>query len=421
MKQLHKRFETKQVKELLSKYERGNVEREILEDILGIGKAHFFRLLKAYRSAGEKFSIEYKRTVNTNEIEDGVDDLILAELKEQKELIDNPQIPTRRYNYSWASQEILRKHKVEVCRQTIINRAKRWGYYRDRSKTKQVHDRVVYTNNIGELIQHDSSHHLFAPFANMKWYLITSIDDYSRLLLEARFIDAESSIEHIKSLERVFTHHGFPLKYYSDNHSIFRFVAGRDEMLLHKNAYIETDGVDTQWLQVLKECGVKQSYALSPQAKGKIERPYQWVQDHIIRRCFSDKVVSISDGQQILNEEVKQYNFKRIHSTTGEVPFYRFQKAKKEGNNLFRQFIIPKPFVSKKDIFSLRFNRRADGYRQVSLKTLILKVNGLNPYDDVEIRLYKLNQEISELRFWRNEHLLDLQIIKNTLLKGIHF
>jgi hypothetical protein len=73
-------------------------------------------------------------------------------------------------------------------------------------------------------------------------------------MLEARFIEAESSIEHIKSLERVFTNHGFPLSYYSDNHSIFRFVAGRDDMLLHKNAYVQTDGVDTQWLQVLKEC-----------------------------------------------------------------------------------------------------------------------------------------------------------------------
>jgi hypothetical protein len=421
MAQIHKKFSSEQVKEILCKYERGLLTRVAVEGFLEIRRSRFFDLLKRYRGDKESFNIDYNRVVNTNGLEVGVDGLILNELKEQKELIDNPQIPTRRYNYSWASQEILRKHKIEVCRQTIINRAKLWGYYKSRNKAKQAHDRVIYTNNIGELIQHDSSHHLFAPFANVKWYLITSIDDYSRLLLEARFIETESSIEHIKSLERVFTHHGFPLKYYSDNHSIFRFVAGRDEMLLHKNAYVETDGIDTQWLQVLKECGVKQNYALSPQAKGKIERPYQWVQDHIIRRCFSDKVISISDGQQILNEEVKQYNFKRIHSTTGEVPYYRFQKAKKEGNNLFRQFVIPKPLVSKKDIFSLRFQRRADGYRQVSLKTLRLKVNGLNPYDDVEIRLYKLNQETSELRFWRNDNILDIQIIKNILLKGIHF
>jgi hypothetical protein len=198
-------------------------------------------------------------------------------------------------------------------------------------------------------------------------------------------------------------------------------VAGRDEMLLHKNAYTQTDGIDTQWLQVLKECNVRQHYALSPQAKGKIERPYQWIQDHIVRRCVSDKITSIRDGQELLNQEVKLYNYTRIHSTTGEVPYYRFKRAKKEGNDLFRKFYIPKPFISKKDIFSLRFNRTADGYRTISLKTLSLKVNGLNPYDNVEIRAYKLDKNISELRFWRSNKLLDVQIIKNALLRCVHF
>jgi hypothetical protein len=421
MKQLHKRFATEQVKELLGKYENGNIEREALEKVLGIGRAHFFRLLKEYRNDKNSFSIDYKRKSNPNELGNEYDDLILKELKVQNELIKDIQIPIYRYNYSYLSQEINQKYGVRISAPTIINRAKKWGYYKNRQKAQKVHDRVVYTNNIGELIQHDSSYHLFAPFACKKWYLITSIDDFSRLMLEARFIEAESSIEHIKSLERVFTNHGFPLSYYSDNHSIFRFVAGRDDMLLHKNAYVQTDGVDTQWLQVLKECNVKQHYALSPQAKGKIERPYQWIQDHIVRRCFSDKITSIHDGQELLNQEVKLYNYKRIHSSTGEVPSYRFQNAKKENKNLFRTFYIPKPFVSKKDIFCLRFNRRADGYRTVSLKTLNLKVNSVNPYDDVEIRLYKLNKDISELRFWRNNKLLDVQIIKNILLKGLHF
>ncbi|MDR2709051.1 MAG: hypothetical protein LBC07_03655, partial [Elusimicrobiota bacterium] len=99
----------------------------------------------------------------------------------------------------------------------------------------------------------------------------------------------ESSIEYIKSVERVCANYGFALSYYSDNHSIFRFVAGRDEMLLHKNVYVETDGVDTQWLTVLKECNIKCCYAASPQAKGKIERAYQWIQDHAVRRCWDDK------------------------------------------------------------------------------------------------------------------------------------
>jgi hypothetical protein len=98
------------------------------------------------------------------------------------------------------------------------------------------------------------------------------------------------------------------------------------------------------------------------------------------------------------------------------VTFYRFQRAKKEGNDLFRKFYIPKPFLSKKNVFCLRFNRRADGYRTISLNTLKLKANGINPYDYVQVRLYRLNQETSELRFWLNNKLLDVQIVKNASL-----
>jgi hypothetical protein len=54
------------------------------------------------------------------------------------------------------------------------------------------------------------------------------------------------------------------------------------------------DDINIQWLQVLKECNIKQHYALSRQAKDKIERFYQWIQDHLVRRCISDKVTRIA-------------------------------------------------------------------------------------------------------------------------------
>ncbi|MDR3112819.1 MAG: hypothetical protein LBU09_00400, partial [Endomicrobium sp.] len=72
------------------------------------------------------------------------------------------------------------------------------------------------------------------------------------------------------------------------------------------------------------------------------------------------------------------------------------------------------------NIFALKFKRQADGYRKISLKNLKLDVNGLNPYDDVDIRIYKIDKYTSKLRFWRNKRLLDTQIFKNDLPKGIH-
>jgi hypothetical protein len=94
---------------------------------------------------------------------------------------------------------------------TIIDRAKRNNFYL-RPKRK-AHDKEVITNYPGELIQHDSSHHQFASYAASKWYLITSLDDYSRLILYAVLVEREATWEHILALEIVLLKYGFPLAY----------------------------------------------------------------------------------------------------------------------------------------------------------------------------------------------------------------
>ena len=157
---------------------------------------------------------------------------------------------------------------------TIIDRAKKNNFYFLRPKRK-THDRGVLTNYLGELIQHDSSHHRCTPYAKVKWYMITSLDDYSRLILYAVLVERETTWEHILALENVLLKYGFPLAYYVDSHSIFRFVQGRDSFW--RNHYKLTDEANPQWKQVLENCRAKVTYALSPQAKGKIERPYRWI------------------------------------------------------------------------------------------------------------------------------------------------
>jgi len=54
-------------------------------------------------------------------------------------------------------------------------------------------------------------------------------------------------------------------------HSIFRFVQGRDSFW--RKHYKVTDEADPLFKQVLDGLRIKLVYALSAQAKGKIERP----------------------------------------------------------------------------------------------------------------------------------------------------
>jgi hypothetical protein len=42
MVQLHKRFTTSQVKELIERYLRKEIERDYIQEVLGIGKTRFF-------------------------------------------------------------------------------------------------------------------------------------------------------------------------------------------------------------------------------------------------------------------------------------------------------------------------------------------------------------------------------------------
>ena len=156
-------------------------------------------------------------------------------------------------------------------------------------------------------------------------------------------------------------------------------------------------------------------------AKGKIERPYGWLQDRLVRTCVREDVTDIREGQRVLAREVDRYNYRQVHSTTKEVPYFRFQRALEEKQSLFREFQVKPPFQSVKDIFCLRVERTIDAYRKISLHNLQLKVNNARPRKRVTLRIYPLNKDVSEVRFWCEDKLIDIQRVKNSDLTGVHF
>jgi hypothetical protein len=349
MSQVHKRFTSDQVKELLERYLRNEIERKYVQEILGIKERRFFALVKQYRENPHQFSIQYERT-SPPRITPGLEQNLLGELSIEKNLIENNDVPLKSYNYTYIKDRLAKHYRQKISLTTVIDRAKKHGFYLKRSK-KTAHDREVLTHYVGELVQHDSSYHLWAPAAQEKWYLITSLDDYSRLILYAVLVKKETTWAHIQALQAVILRHGLPYSYYVDSHSIFRFVQGRDSLWRKHN--LLTDEATPQWKQVLDDCNVKVTYALSPQAKGKIERPYGWLQDRLIRTCVRENVIQIYPAQRILNQEVYRYNHRQLHSTTQEIPYLRFQKALKENRSLFREFkIIPPLSIGQRCLLS---------------------------------------------------------------------
>jgi hypothetical protein len=382
MEQIHKRFTAEQVKVLLKGYYQGVLDRSAVEETLGISKTRFFALCKQYRNDPDRFDLTYQRTTH-NKLPASTEKEIERELMLDKRLIKDPTLPINTYNYS-AIKDRLAKSGITVSLPTIIDRAKRSGCYLPHP-VKQIHDREVITTAIGALIQHDASHHRWSPYTNDRWVLITSLDDFSRKLLYAELFEQETTWTHIRAAEVLMHTYGIPLRYYVDSLRVFRFVQSRDSFW-RKHA-LQTDEADPQWRQVMRILGVDVSYALSPQAKGKVERPYRWLQDRIVRTCAIEKLTTIDEVRGVLKDEMDRYNNHQVHSTTGEIPSIRFEKARREGNSLFRQFVLPKPYTSAKDVFCLREKRMVNGYRKISLFNHEIEVPKVPLREEVELHL----------------------------------
>ena len=172
----------------------------------------------------------------------------------------------------------------------------------------------------------------------------------------------------------------------------------------------------------MRVLGVDVSYALSPQAKGKVERPYRWLQDRIVRTCAIEKLTAIDDVRAVLKEELNRYNNHQVHSTTGEIPSIRFEKAKREGHSLFRPFVLPKPYNSTKDVFCLREKRMVNGYRKISFFDHEIPVPNVPLREEVEIHLLPdTRRDALEVRIWHGNRMVQSVTYPLKEFPRVHF
>ncbi|MBI4294959.1 MAG: hypothetical protein HY669_02185 [Chloroflexi bacterium] len=201
---------------------------------------------------------------------------------------------------------------------------------------------------------------------------------------------------------------------------MFRFVQGRDSVW--RKHVLQTDKANPQWRQVMNVLGVEAIFALSPQAKGKIERPYRWLQDRVVRTCAIEKLTTIEEARAVLKAELNRYNNHQVHSTTGEVPSIRFEKARNERNSLFRPFALPKPYTSAKGVFCGREKLMVDGYRRISFFNHEIAVPNVPLREEVEIHLLPdAERDALELRIWYGNRMVQSVTYPLQEFPRVHF
>ena len=417
MPQIHNNFKDNEVRQLLTWYENGTMTKTNILRQLSIKDSRFYVLLRDFRRNPASFSVTYKRANPNRRLPEYVVQCIRRELATDQRLIDNPNLPIMFHNYASIRDAVEEATGYGLSAQSVVNYAKKLGYYVERPKNKISHTREVLTDYVGMLLQHDASLHQWSPYAvngrgqPIKWSLITTLDDHSRKILYAELSERETAWAHIQALESIVLNYGVGISYYSDNHAIFRYVTDRDQQI-HVNRVLGTDDATPQWKQCVEAVGMKVTYALSPEAKGKIERPYRWLQDRIVRRAARENARSIDEVRQILYGEIDRYNNRQVHSTTKEIPTKRFERAIREGRSCFRPLDLRTtnpPVESTKDLFCLRAERQVNGYGKISFLGSMLSVPGRLP-DGTIVVLHIVpataGTNMVEVRFLRNNTVL---------------
>jgi transposase InsO family protein len=226
-----------------------------------------------------------------------------------------------RFNFAFLAEEAEKRFHRPFSRNSFCLYALKKGDYHALPEEKgKVYTRFE-SSGPGALYQHDSSHHLWLPCTGRKQYLILTKDDYSRRVVGARLVEAESSFEHLQTVRKTITTDGIPLTYYLDNHSIFRFVLHQG---VHVRYKLREDEGEIQFRRALSSLTIGMIYTgkRQAQAKGKVEKNFDYLQRRLpyLYLCEKHKVQDCMEAQKILDDLVSYYNEQRIHEETKEIP-----------------------------------------------------------------------------------------------------
>lgn len=355
---IHKRLPVEFVEEVLISFNQHRISEKEAMELLGVRRSRLHQIRKRWLLSNRKRPFQlWQRKENAFHV---ISPEVRGWLDKELHYIQKEAEKFRgKFNFAFLSEEAQKEFGRPFCRNSIRLYALRNGYYHALPSEKgKVYTRFE-TSGPGALFQHDSSYHLWLPKTDEKHYLILTKDDYSRRVVGARIVKRETTFEHLETVRETITTYGIPLAYYLDNHSIFRFVLHQG---VHVRYKLREDEGEIQFKRALGSLGIGMIYTgkRQAQAKGKVEKIFDYLQRRLPYLCEKYKIKDCSKAQKILDELISYYNEQRTHEETAEIPAKRWQEAiEKEKGKL-------RPLEESMDldrIFSIHLQRtvRKDG------------------------------------------------------------
>ncbi|WP_300753553.1 ISNCY family transposase [Janthinobacterium sp.] len=194
-----------------------------------------------------------------------------------------------------ACEKLHERHGIKLSVETIRQAMLGAGLWRaKRGAGARTHAMRERRARRGELIQIDGSPHDWFEGRAPACSLLVFIDDATGELMALRFVDTETTLGYMGLLEEHVSKHGLPAAIYSDRHSIF---------CISKGDYKDAGDTRTQFGRALDQLGIEGIQATSPQAKGRVERANQTLQDRLVKEMRLQGI----NSQEAANAWLPQY------------------------------------------------------------------------------------------------------------------
>jgi len=266
--------------------------------LMQISERHLWRLLAAYRKKGATALAHGNRDRSPpNAIPAPVKDRILT----------LAQGPYRGFNHTHFTELLAEREGIKLSRSTVRYFLTAAGIQSPRHRRSPHHRyRRERMPQEGMLLQIDGSHHYWLEERGPKFVLLLAIDDATGSVPYALFGEREDKEGYFKLMKGVVERKGIPLALYSDRHVVFRPPQEPDDQ--QEGVVNIYKGKPTDFGRAMRELGINQIFAMSPEAKGRIERANGTFQDRLVSELRLAGASTMEEANLILHEFISRFN-----------------------------------------------------------------------------------------------------------------
>lgn len=335
--------------EIISRVVAREIKQSQAAEILEMSIRQIKRLCKRYKENGLQGLIHKNRGRPGNKS--------ISPLLKDK-ILELIQLNYSDFGPKLIHEQLKARHQIGISAEWIRLQLIKKGLWKvKRNKKIKIYQKRARRECRGELVQIDGSYHDWFEGRSPKCCLLVAIDDATSEILELRFEIHETVEGYMNLMKSYINKHGCPLAIYSDRLNVF------------------SEG--SQFRRALKELNIGLINANSPQAKGRVERANQTLQDRLIKLMRLEKIDNMKEANKYLERYREEHNKN----------FARNPKSTQESHKKLKNGLI------LEEIFSIKESRKVSKDLSVvyKKKTYILKSNLKNRLRGKTAKIYEIN------------------------------